>query len=409
MSVSIVLSDNPKDIAPERHDLFVGFDVEDLRRMLTRAVDLKCSDVKIQSGDYITVYYKRKWYAFSTRILDDADAKKALRMLDGDATVTQILGGKEIDSNPEFFREDENGKITREFIRFRLNAVLCRVGGFAAGVSITLRSIPDELPELAYQGLPDGLAEDLMPVRGTVLVSGATGSGKTTLIAALLNERLKETPAPCILTHEDPTEFSYGRVGLGRGPLVSQINIYKHIKDWSRAGPTAMRRKGDIILMGEVRDTVTAEATTEMGITGHCVYGTIHADTPNETIFRLVEMFPEGARSAAAAKMLGSLRAICSQKIITGTTGRIFALRSWIIFDSKIKDDLQSPEWPYPRWSAYVRDYLKSHGLDFASQCIPWIRAGEIEVKLFREITQMGRDEAAEYVAAALHNNVEAA
>jgi len=247
---------------------------------------------------------------------------------------------------------------------------------------------------MGKQGFADDLAEGLLPTRGLVLVAGPTGSGKTTAIASALHERLKEQPAPSILTYEDPDEYNYGMVGLGRGPLVSQVVIRKHIKDWSRAGPTAMRRKGDLILMGEVRDRESADATIEMAITGHGVYATIHADTPDETVFRIVEMFPDESRPAAASKLLGSLRTICAQKLILTKSNRVVPIRSWILFDSEIKEEMSSPEWPYPTWGRYVRQHLRKTKTDFASQCIPLIQQGEIDAAMFKEITLMGRAEA---------------
>lgn len=378
---------------PEKYDLRVGFSERDLQGLLVAAMDLKCSDVKIQSNDYVTVYYKRQWFAFSTRRLEDAEAKKALGYLAGQAAVTMLGSGKEVDPAPEFFRSEES----RRRVRFRLNGISCRVGGIADGISITMRSIPEGLPDLTEMALPAELAPELLPRRGIVLMTGPTGSGKTTTIAACLNERAKERPGPCIITYEQPPEFSYDFVGLGHAPLVSQAEIGMHLSDWSRAGPTAMRRKADIILMGEVRQAGEAEATIEMGITGHCVYGTLHADTPHESIFRLVEMFPHEARAAAASKLLGSLRTICSQKLVKTLSGGIVPLRSWVSFDSEMKDDLSSEEWPYPRWAAYVRQHVRTKGHDFATQSIPLIEQGEINSDMFREITQMGREEALTY------------
>lgn len=385
----------------DQYDLRVGFTLVDLQRLLVSALDMGCSDVKIQSGDYITVYYKRQWHAYTTRTLENTEVGKVLQLLAGPSSVTNIGNGNEVDTDPEFFREDAH----RVRVRFRLNAISCRVGNYPDGISITMRTIPASLPNLIDMHLPEGLDEDLLPARGMVLISGQTGSGKTTLIAALLHERSKESPAPAVLTYEQPPEFDYGSAGLGRGPLVSQVNIGQHLKSWSRAGPTAMRRKGDLILMGEIRDPETAEASIEMGITGHGVYATIHADTPQETIFRLVEMFPESGRSAAASKLLGSLRAICSQKLILTLSRQIVPVRSWIIFDSAIKDDLSSPEQPYPRWAAYVRDYVRRHKQDFASQCVPLIQQREINVAMFRDITQMGKVEAMQFFNAALEMN----
>lgn len=373
--------------------LRAGFSKEELWSMLCAAIAAGCADVKIQSGDYVTVYWKREWHAYSTRMLDNTEVEKALTLLTNPSAVTHIGGGGEVDEAVEFFKPDSD----RKRVRLRLNAIGCRVGGNPNGISITMRTIPEGLPDIHTLGMPDGLIDDMLPDRGIILMSGPTGSGKTTTIAGLLNERLKERPCPAILTYEDPPEFSFDKVGLGNGPLVTQVHVGRHIRDWSRAAPTAMRRKGDIILMGEVRDRETAENAMEMGVTGHLVYATLHADTPNETLFRLVEMFPEGSRSAGASKLIGSLSVICSQKIVKLANGESRALRSWIVFDVKIKTDLQSADWPYPRWAEYVRLYLRNAGQDFASQCEPYIRANQLSMQAFRGVTQMGRVEAKAY------------
>ena len=370
-----------------------GFGERETHMLITTALDQGCSDVKVQSNDYVTVYWRRSWYPLTTRTLEDTEAKKILSILCGPAAIPKLGAGGEVDEDPEFFRPGGD----RVLVRLRLHAIAARVGGEKNGVSITIRTIPDALPELLKMGLPQGVAEDLLVDKGLVLVNGATGSGKTTLIAAVLHERTKETPAPSIQTFEEPIEISYGKAGLGRGPLVAQAAIGKHLQNWGRAAPSAMRSKPDILLMGEVRDQETADKTVEMAITGHAVLATIHADTPNETMFRLVEMFPVEVRSAAAAKMLGALRMICSRKIVKLDVGGVVPLTSWISFDSDIKNALQSEEWPYARWAQFVRDYLIEHGQDFASQCVPFIRRREMSVKLFREITQMGRDEAQKY------------
>lgn len=373
--------------------LHAGFGERETHQMITAALDQGCSDVKVQSNDYVTVYWRRSWYPLTTRTLEDTEAKKILSLLCGPAAIPKLGAGGEVDEDPEFFRPGGD----RVLVRLRLHAIAARVGGEKNGVSITIRTIPEGLPELLKQGLPEGVAEDLLVDKGLVLVNGATGSGKTTLIAAVLHERTKETPAPSIQTFEEPIEISYGKAGLGRGPLVAQAAIGKHLQSWGRAAPSAMRSKPDILLMGEVRDQETADKTVEMAITGHAVVATIHADTPNETMFRLVEMFPVEVRSAAAAKMLGALRMICSRKIVKLDSGSVVPLTSWISFDSDIKNALQSEEWPYARWARFVRDYLIEHRQDFASQCVPFIRSGEMGVKLFREITQMGQDEAQKY------------
>lgn len=373
--------------------LHAGFGERETHQMITAALDQGCSDIKIQSNDFVTVYWRRSWYPLTTRTLEDTEAKKILSTLCGPAAIPKLGKGDEVDEDPEFFRPGAD----RVLVRLRLHAIAARVGGEKNGVSITMRTITENLPEISKQGLPEGVAEDMLVDKGMVLVSGATGSGKTTLIASVLHERTKETPAPSIQTFEEPIEISYGMAGLGRGPLVAQAAIGKHLHGWHRAAPAAMRSKPDILLMGEVRDEETADKTVEMAITGHAVLATIHADTPNETVFRLVEMFPPEVRSAAASKMLGALRMIVSRKIIKLDNGPVVPLTSWIAFDADIKDTLQSEEWPYAKWSRFVRNYLVEHGQDFASQCVPYICSGEMSLRQFREITQMGRQQAQRY------------
>jgi defect-in-organelle-trafficking protein DotB len=378
---------------PERFVLPAGYDRNDIEQMLIRAVNMGCSDIRIQTGDYVTVYWKRNWYCFTNRSLENDEVEKALRFMAGPTAVSEVMGGKEVDMAPEFFSDVQE----RTRMRFRLNAISARVGMVDNGITLILRAIPTQLPEFKRQGLQVRLAADLLPFRGLVLIAGATGSGKSTLITACLHQHRQRFPGPAILTYEDPPEADHGRDGLGKVPLVSQVHVGKNIKGWERAAPTAMRRKGDIILMGEVRDRDSAESTMEMAITGHGVYATIHADTPNETIARLVGMFPDESRSDAAMKLLSSLRLICAQKLVLLLDGRIVPLRSWISFDTKIKEMLSSPDITYPYWAAWVSQYLKLNKQDFASACEPYIKDGSMDLPMFREITLMGHAEAEAY------------
>jgi defect-in-organelle-trafficking protein DotB len=383
----------------EQFTLDIGFDQSDAQRMLVAASDLGCSDIVFQSEDFVTVYYNREWWPFTTRTLESTEVERILTMLAGTTAVVRVNDAGEIDDDPEFFREDGH----RVRMRYRLNAVACRVGNVANGISVILRNVPAKIPEIADQKLNEELRDGLLPTRGLVLMVGQTGSGKTTTIAACINERTKEKPAPRTITYEEPPEISYGKKGLGNGPLISQVAIGSQLKGgWSRAGPTAMRRKADLILMGEVRDVPSASATMEMAISGHGVYGTMHADTPNEALFRFVEFFPVEARAAAASKLLGSLRTICAQKLIKTKTLGVVAIRSWVVFDAELKERMSAEDCPYPTWDRFIRAYLKERRQDFVSQCEWLIRKGEIDVHQFKEITLMSLAAAKKHVAEVL-------
>lgn len=380
---------NQPTLIIDAFELQIGFGDRDIQRMISYAFDQKCSDIKIQSGDYVTVN-KGKWYPLSTRALDQNEVERILGQLAGMSAISTLGAGGVVDCDPEFLKDDSR----REILRLRCNAVSARVGGYKDGISITLRTIPDKLPDIRDMQLPPELEEDLLPEKGFVLIVGATGSGKTTLLTACISKRMDEVPSPAVLTYEDPPEFAYGKKGLRNGPLVRQASIGQNIKSWELASTTAMRSKGDIILMGEIRNVVVAEETLAMALSGHCVYSTLHADTPNEAVYRLIEMFPEGGRGATAASLLSSLRVIVAQKLITLISGKRVALRSWFTVNSAIKDDLQSQEYPYSRWAQYVRNYIREKKQDFASQCIPYIKDGEMDLKMFREITHYSREEA---------------
>lgn len=370
-----------------------NFGPTDIERLLIEATQQKCSDIKIQSSDFVNVRKAGKWHCLSNRALEHSEVERILSHFNGSSAITRIGGGGEVDDQLAFFADDSR----ETMMRFRSNALGNSVGTQSNGITITLRTIPDRLPEFNDMGVHPDIADDLLSRKGLVIVVGATGSGKTTLIASCIHERLKEYPVPCVGTYEQPPEFGYGKLNLGRGPLVSQIHVGIHIGDWNRAIPTAMRRTLDIILMGEMRDTKSTEATLEASLTGHMVYSTMHCDTPHEAIFRLVEMFPEESRSSAAAKMLGSLRVILAQKLVNLKSGRTVPIRSWLSFDSDLKDQLTDPSCPYPHWASFVRKRVAENGHDFATQCIPFIQQGELTMASFREITGMGKHQAEEF------------
>jgi twitching motility protein PilU len=143
------------------------------------------------------------------------------------------------------------------------------VGTTSAGIAISMRTIPDRIPRCSEIGVDEELREAMMSPYGMKIMVGPTGSGKTTTLAAIVVEHMLANPAPKIITHEEPIEFAYALEGLGQGPLICQSEIFTHMRDWRLAGPNAMRRKADHILMGEVRDADSAEYTMEMAMTGH--------------------------------------------------------------------------------------------------------------------------------------------
>lgn len=367
------------------YTLPVSFDKQDLLMLMQDASDRGVSDIKFQSTDHIFVYFKRRWVAVTRRYLEHNEVARILEMLYGPEAVSKIGTDGELDSAPEFNRF---GQALRKIIRFRFNAVQARVGHTPRGYSITLRTIPEQLPSLSSLQLPVDLEKDLLTLAGTALFVGATGSGKTTLIAALLGNLACSDQALNILTYEQPVEFAFPTQGLGVAPLVSQVEIGNHLPSFSRAAPTAMRRKGDVLVIGETRDAQGAESFMELAVSGHAVFTTLHASTPAEAIYRIIGMFAPHIRSEAAAKLLSALHIICAQKLLRLNTGEVVAIRSWYTFTSDIKRRLTANDAPYETWSDLVREHTHALGQSFEAQLVPWVKRRQITVEQYRTLTQ---------------------
>ena len=158
----------------------------------------------------------------------------------------------------------------------------------AAIPAMVLRYITADMPKLEELGLPDMLKDLIMMKRGLVLMVGATGSGKSTTLAAMINYR-NENSSDHILTIEDPIEFLH----TNKQSIVNQREVGLDTKSYARALRSAMRAAPDVILIGEIRDRETMESAINLAGTGHLVLATLHANNSAETLDRIINMFPQ--------------------------------------------------------------------------------------------------------------------
>jgi twitching motility protein PilU len=198
------------------------------------------------------------------------------------------------------------------------------VGRFRAAVfhqrgypAMVLRYITMNTPKLADLGLPDTLADLVMMKRGLVLMVGATGSGKSTTLAAMVNHRNLGS-SDHILTIEDPIEFLHSN----KKSIVNQREVGLDTRSFERALRVAMRAAPDVILIGEIRDRVTMEAAITLAGTGHLVMATLHANNCAETLDRIINMFPRDQHAQINLDLSQYLRAIVSQRLVRGKNGR---------------------------------------------------------------------------------------
>jgi twitching motility protein PilU len=214
------------------------------------------------------------------------------------------------------------------------------VGRFRAAVfyqrgfpAIVLRYISVDTPKLDQLGLPDTLRDLAMLKRGLVLMVGATGSGKSTTLAAMINHR-NENCSDHILTIEDPVEFLH----QNRKSIVNQREVGLDTRSFGRALRAAMRAAPDVILIGEIRDRETMESAIALAGTGHLAIATLHANNTAETLDRIINLFPRDQHPQIFLDLSQYLRAIVSQRLVRGRNNKRVAAVEVMLNTPHIQD-----------------------------------------------------------------------
>jgi len=199
--------------------------------------------------------------------------------------------------------------------RFRVNVFMQR--GYPAMV---MRYITADMPRLDSLGLPSTVADLIMLKRGLILMVGATGSGKSTSLAAMINYR-NETSSDHIVTIEDPIEFLH----TNKRSIVNQREVGLDTKSYARALRGVVRAAPDVILIGEIRDKDGMDAAIHLAGTGHLVLATLHANNCAESLDRIINMFPREQHAQIFLDLSQYLRAIMAQRLIMGKDSRRIA------------------------------------------------------------------------------------
>jgi twitching motility protein PilT len=196
--------------------------------------------------------------------------------------------------------------------RFRIN--VCR---HHRGLGVSCRVIPSEVPKLADLGLPRIISRFTNFSSGLVLVTGATGTGKSTTLAAMINE-INLTRSLNIITLEDPIEF----VHKSEKALVIQREVGTHVTSFKEGLRSGLRQDPDVILVGELRDHDTIALALEAAETGHLVFGTLHTRGAAQTIDRIVDALPADAQAQVRHSLADNLKAVVSQELVRVADGR---------------------------------------------------------------------------------------
>ena len=237
--------------------------------------------------------------------------KDRLRSGQVEELARSVLNQQQID---EFLENLElNVALSRPGIgRYRMNVFQQR-----GEWSLVIRYIREEIPRAADLNLPMVVEELVTERRGLILVVGATGSGKSTTLAAMIDYRAEARPGH-ILTIEDPMEFAFKH----RSSVVNQREVGVDTRSYGAALKEALREAPDVIMIGEVRDRATMEHALAYADTGHLCISTLHATNANQALDRIIRFFPSEARDQLLMDLSLNLKAIISQRLIIGNDGR---------------------------------------------------------------------------------------
>ncbi|TMH92276.1 MAG: PilT/PilU family type 4a pilus ATPase [Betaproteobacteria bacterium] len=214
--------------------------------------------------------------------------------------------------------------------RFRVNAFVQQ-----ANVGIVLRVITTAIPRIEDLGLPNVLKDVVMTKRGLVIMVGATGSGKSTTLAAMVGYR-NENSHGHIITIEDPIEFTHPH----KGCLITQREVGVDTVNWQTALKNTLRQAPDVILIGEVRDRETMDHAVAFAETGHLCLATLHANSANQALDRVINFFPEERRQQLLMDLSLNLRGFISQRLIPLKEGKGRCAAVEIMLNSPLISDL---------------------------------------------------------------------
>jgi twitching motility protein PilT len=301
----------------------------DLTGTLDRVAEWQGSDLHLKHGSPPLVRVNGELEPLpDVRVLEPADTERVLwQMLEEPNRVAEFENEHEVD-----FSYAHRGANPG---RFRVNAFR-QLGG----ITLVCRAIPEYIRSIEELLLPTAISDLAREERGIVLLTGATGSGKTTTLAAMVDQINRERPCH-IVTIEDPIEF----VHHDRRAVINQREVGSHTASFSRALRRVLRQDPDVILIGEMRDEETVRVALSAAETGHLVLSTLHTVDATESVNRIVDLFPSREQHQARLMLGSTLKGIVSQRLVRTADGRGRVVCCEVLrMTGRVRDMIMRPE-----------------------------------------------------------------
>lgn len=360
---------------PEEPDRFKE---EHVDPFLMWCVKKGSSDISIQTDKPIYNELSGYLYPAVYRAIDGADMAVFLTKIYGADASARLASGHDLDVSYEI-RPDRYSRM-----RFRVNITAVQSRGRDAA-QITMRVLPKEPPTMVDLNIEEDIINNWAPRQGMVVVTGPTGSGKSTLLAAG-NRMIIERPRGCgkMLTYEAPIEYTYDTIHSPRS-LISQTEIPRHLPDFAAGIRNALRRKPNIIMVGEARDRETIAAAIEAAQTGHAVYTTTHTMGVAATVRRMVSTFDISERSERAYALMETLRLIVTQALVPKKGGGRLGVREWMRFPDDVREKLLDMD--YEEWGTEIQRMIPQYGQTMAKTATKVFEDGIIDRRWYLLLT----------------------
>ncbi|HEY4217365.1 MAG TPA: PilT/PilU family type 4a pilus ATPase [Gemmatimonadaceae bacterium] len=331
-----------------------------MEKIIKAAVDRGASDLHMKAGDVFRARINGELVALTKQALTPEQTRAiALHLMSNDDDKARL--DKILDYDCSWAAAGIG--------RFRVNIMKQR-GSF----SIIMRVIPWEVPTFEKLGLPSVLAQVAQAERGMILVTGVTGSGKSSTMAALINY-INERESRHILTLENPIEFLH----KDRASSVTQREIGSDTLDFKMGLRAALRQDPDVIMIGEMRDAETVDTAIKAAETGHLLMSTLHTPDAQSTIMRIMAMFAPEEQDVIRIRLAESLHAVISQRLLPKRTGKGRAVAAEIMIVTPTIKDVILEGTRIGEIRDYIAEGREQYGMQTFDQCLTdLVQSGEV-------------------------------
>ncbi|MFQ3236356.1 MAG: twitching motility protein PilT [Paraglaciecola sp.] len=327
--------------------LVYGEDVLDITELLAFSVKNNASDLHLSAGLPPIIRVDGEMRRLNIPELDHKQVH---------ALIYEIMNDNQRKEYEENLETDFSFEV-KDLSRFRVNAFVQNRGAAAV-----LRTIPSKILSLDDLGAPQIFKDIINQPTGIVLVTGATGSGKSTTLAAMV-DHINRHKREHILTIEDPIEF----VHENKLCVVNQREVHRDTHSFSNALRSALREDPDVILVGELRDLETIRLAISAAETGHLVFATLHTNSAPKTIDRIIDVFPAAEKSMVRSMLSESLRAVISQTLLKKIGGGRVAAHEIMLGIPAIRNLIREDKVPQ---MYSVMQTSQAHGMQTMDQCL---------------------------------------